>query len=202
MGLSALHSWLCLLGIAMNLFINKQVSILSFNVTATDAIAIGYLLGLNIIQEYFGKKEAQKHVKIFFLVSFGFLILSHMHLWYVPNAYDTTHQAYVEVLSNLPRILIASLFSFLVIQFLDISFFNFLKNKFKNFFTTRAFFSLTLSQILDTFIFSLIGLWGIVENLKDIILVSLAIKILIIFMASPFLTISKFFRNSSFKVIG
>lgn len=192
LGEKTLNSWLCLLAVAMNLFVIKQINLFGMEVTATDAMAVGYLLGLVLIQEYYGTKSARKHVLISFICSLGFMLLSFFHLLYDPNRLDVTHPYFVAILSPMPRLFAASFASFLIIQMVDISIFQWLRNKLNgSWFTGRAGICLVISQILDTLIFSYAGLYGLVPNLWDVMIVSFIIKIIVIMLSLPFTTLSR-----------
>ncbi len=185
-------AWLSLLAVAMNLFVLKQISLFGLNVTACDALAVGYLLGLNLIQEFFGRQQAQKMTWLSFFISAGFLFLSQIHLAYQPNRFDHSQNHFAFVLQPVVRIFLASLFSFLCIQFIDIAFFSFLRKKFQGqFLTLRTTLSLILSQTLDTVLFSFLALSGVVPSLKEIILFSLLVKGCVILLSSPFVAFSK-----------
>lgn len=191
-GKEMMIAWLSLLVVAMNLFLLKQVTLFGLHVTSSDALGVGYLLGLNLIQEFFGKKEALKSVWISLFIACGFLLLSSIHLAYLPNNYDTTHVHFQSLLQPMPRIICASLFSFLVIQFIDLSFFGFLKVHFQGrFLTMRTTIALLLSQTIDTFLFSYLGLYGLVASVPHIICLSLAIKGIVILFSTPFIIFSK-----------
>src|SRR5690606_33711438 len=100
-------------------------------VTATDALAVSYLLGFNLLQEFYGKQVARTHLLISFLVSTGFVLLSLFHLGYEPSVHDETHGAFALILAPLPRIIGASLLTFVVVQAFDIGFFGWLREKFE-----------------------------------------------------------------------
>lgn len=195
--LELMIAWISLLTITMNLFVMKQITLFGLDVTSSDALAIGYLLGLNLIQEFFGKKMAQRSVAISFFISLSFVILSYIHISYTPNEYDTSQTHFILLLRQVPRIFIASLISFLVVQCIDINFFGFLRKKTNGrFLVGRTVLSLLLSQTLDTFLFSFLGLYGIVNNLGHIIFLSLAIKGSCIACAAPFVSLAKYIRTS------
>ena len=185
-------AWLCLLAIAMNLFVLKQINLFGLSVTSSDALAVGYLLGLNLIQEFFGQKSARKCVWISLFTSCGFVLLSQMHLLYLPNSYDLAHGHFVALLNPLPRIIFASLFSFLLVQFFDLTFFAFLRKKTAGrYLPARTAIALIFSQTLDTLLFSYLGLYGLVASLDHIIVLSLAVKGIVIFLSTPFVTLAK-----------
>jgi len=56
LGKEALVAYVCVLGILSNLFVTKQILLFGFNVIATDAFVVGAVLGLQLLQEYYGKK--------------------------------------------------------------------------------------------------------------------------------------------------
>lgn len=191
-GEKALNAWLCLLAVAMNLFVTKQITLLGLEVTASDAMAVCYLLGLCLIQEYWGRWAARIHVVIAMLVCLGFIMLSHVHLLYTPNRFDVMEPHFIALLNPLPRLVLASLASFLAIQIVDIAFFQYLRSKWQGkWFTGRTGLCLVLSQVLDTILFSFLGLYGLVGNLMHVMIVSFIIKVTVIFFALPFVTFSK-----------
>lgn len=186
LGERALHAWLCVIAVSMNLFVTKQISLFGLDITATDALAVSYLLGFNLLQEFYGKETARSHLLISFLVSSGFVLLSLFHLAYEPNAFDLADPAFRLILSPLPRIIGASLLTFVVVQAFDIFFFGWLREKFEGKqLMMRLIVCLMFSQIIDTVLFSFLGLYGQVGNLFDIMVVSLGFKYIVIFFSAP-----------------
>lgn len=176
----------------MNLFVSKQISFFGLDVTATDALAVSYLLGFNLLQEFYGKKAARSHLLISFLVSIGFVGLSLFHLIYTPNSFDETQEAFLLILSPLPRIIGASIFTFIGVQAFDITFFSWLRKKFSGKkLALRLLVCLLVSQIIDTYLFSFLALYGIVGNVTHIIHVSLAFKFSVIVLCVPLATLSQ-----------
>lgn len=185
-------AWLAMLAVAMNLFVLKQISLFGWDVTSSDALAVGYLLGLNLIQEFFGKKLARRTVWITFFVASGFALLSQIHLCYLPNTHDLSNPHFTFLLSPTPRLLIASLSTFVIVQVVDLAFFGFLREKTGGkFLTLRTIAALIFSQTLDTVLFSFLGLYGLVFSVGHIIFLSLCVKGLVILLNSPFIRFSK-----------
>lgn len=192
LGKELMIAWLSLLAVAMNLFVLKQITLFGLSVTPSDPLGVGYLLGLNLIQEFFGRKIARKIVWISLFVSCGFVLLSQVQLAYIPNRYDLAHPHFSFLLTPMPRLMIASLLSFLLVQMCDLTFFGFLRKKTSGkYLTGRTTLALILSQTLDTILFSFLGLFGLVENIGHIILFSLAVKGTVILFSTPFVYFSK-----------
>lgn len=181
LGKGALVSWVCVQALIANLFVLKQITLFGLNVTASDAFAIGSLLGLNLLQEFYGREEAQKATWACFFLMVFFAAVSQLHLLYVPSAHDQSDAAFQTLLSPTPRLLLASLSVFFIVQQIDIRFFVFLKERLPGFsFAARSGIALAVSQFLDTFLFSFAGLYGIVASVLEIIVLSFAIKMIVI----------------------
>lgn len=190
LGKSSLIAFIAIQGILANLFVVKQMALFGFSVTCSDVFAIGGILSLNLLQEYFGKEAAKRAVQISFLSLIFFAVMSQIHLFYVPTAADETHSAFEAIFSSTPRIIIASIAVFYIVQQMDIRLFGWLKS-FVTKLPLRIALSLLVSQFIDTVLFSFLGLYGLVESVFDIIFVSFLVKCLVIATSSVFVTFSK-----------
>jgi uncharacterized integral membrane protein (TIGR00697 family) len=191
MGKSALTAWIALQAVLANLFVIKQVCLFGFEVTCSDVFAIGSMLGLNLLREYFGKDAAKKALWTCLFAMLFFAAMAQMHLFYLPSSSDAAHAAFDAILSPSPRLLVASLGVFLLVQQIDLRLFGWLKERMPLVF--RSAICAALSQFLDTLLFSIVGLWGIVAHLSDVILISFLIKVLVIALMSPLIHFSKRF---------
>lgn len=185
-GKEALIALVGLQALMANLFVLKQASFFGFHVTCSDAFAIGSVLCLNLLREYFGKESSQKAVKISFFILAFFALLSQVHLFYQPTAEDSAHAAYSAILASSPRLLLVSISVFFLVQKLDLALFQlFQKRRPRLPLTFRSHGSLILCQLADTALFTFFGLYGIVESLSDVMLLSFIIKIVLIFSLTP-----------------
>lgn len=172
-----------------NLFVTKQIELFSFTVTAADAYSIGGIFALNILQEYFGKEEAKKQVALSALVLILFALVSQIHLLYIPSIHDYTQGAFSTLLTASPRIFISSLITFLFVQRLDVEVFAFFRKRFPLMGSMAC--SLTISQFIDTVLFSYLALYGLVHSISHIILVSYLIKLLAMLSMTAFTQLTK-----------
>jgi len=194
MGLAALTALVALDAVLANLFVLKQVNLFGFTVTCSDVFAVGSIVGLNLLQEHFGKESAKKAVAVSFMAMLLFMAVSQVHLWYQPAAEDAAHEAYVQILSSAPRIVLASIGVYFAVQRLDVSLFGWLQTRFNGrFLGLRMAISLVLTQAADTVLFTFAGLWGIAISLLDVILVSFAVKCLVIACGAPLAGLSRLF---------
>jgi len=177
----ALFVLISLQAVIANLLVLKQVYLFGLHVTCSDAFAIGSILSLNLLQEKFGKEESQRATWLCFGSMLFFALSTQIHLLYAPSPSDNMHAHYAELLSPAPRLFLASITSFFLVQQFDVRFFAFLKDKLPSWrWGARSTISLLVSQFLDTFLFSTLGLWGLVDSLPEIFLFSYLMKILII----------------------
>ena len=193
-GQNALAALVALQGVLANLFVVKQMDLFGLTVTCSDVFAVGCIVGLNLMQEYFGKEAAKKTIAISFFAMVFFVLVSQIHLWYAPSPQDQAHSAFVEILESAPRIVLASIFVFFLVQKFDTMFFGWIKNLTNGrHLGLRMGISLLLSQFIDTFLFSFAGLYGIVASLFDVIVVSFAVKCVVIGCSAPLAALSRRF---------
>ena len=190
LGKEALIAFVSLTGVLANLFVVKQTMLFGLHVTCSDVCAIGGILGLNRLQALFGAPAAKRAVTASLLALLFFASMSQMHLLYSPSAFDGTHGAFAKILDSSPRIIGASIVVYYVVQRFDVLFFGYLKRVFSNL-ALRLLASLFVSQAIDTILFSFLGLYGIVESLFDIILVSYIVKCSVIACGGPIAALFK-----------
>lgn len=192
LGQTALTCFVTVSCILANLFVVKQITLCGLTATASDAYSIGAVLGLNLIQEYYGREKAQKAIVISFALLIFYCLVSQFHLAYSPCMSDSMDPHYQAILSFMPRIIIASLFVYATIQYIDALFYSSLKKlSAGRYLVPRNIITLSVCQLLDTVLFSYIGLYGIVNNIGEIIIVSYGIKLAAIALSIPFIAFSK-----------
>ena len=194
LGKESLVSFICMLSILSNLFVTKQMMLFGFDVTCSDVFAVGGIFGLNLIQEFFGKTNAKKTIVINFFTTTIYLVMSQIHLWYHPNVFDTMHAHFFSILQVMPRITIASMVVYLVVQLFDAYLYSLLKTiSAGKYLVARNIFSLSCSQFIDTVLFSFLALYGIVGSVWHVIVVSYFVKLLVIVGTAPFIALAKKF---------
>jgi uncharacterized integral membrane protein (TIGR00697 family) len=174
-----------------NFFVTKQVMLFGFEVTASDAYAIGGMLSLSILQELWGRQYAMKAIYASFLLLGLASAVSVVHLAYIPSAHDVMHDHFAALLTATPRLALASFVTFIISSRLEIALFAKLSQMPGLPFPLRAAISTAIVMLVDTLLFSLLGLYGIVADLFDIIVISYLLKLLTIAIMSPFLACGK-----------
>ncbi len=200
LGKEALVALVSLQLVLANLFVIKQITLVGFTVTSSDALAVSITLGMNLIQEYYGKQSVLRAIAISFFCMLFFTITSLLHVAYLPSVEDKAHACFSLILSPMPRLIIASLVTYLIVQLLDSWLYGALKKIVHDrFFIFRNYVSISITQFVDTVLFSFLGLYGIIEHLGDVIVLSYAVKLATLIIAVPFLALSRWMTKTIFK---
>jgi queuosine precursor transporter len=191
LGRSCLVAFVCICCTLANLFVVKQITLFSLTATCADAFTVGATIGLNLLQEYFGKEITKKTIWINFFLLVFYAIVSQIHLLYIPDIADTAQQHFLPLLSLMPRIVIASFSVYFFTQMTDYYLYGILKKLFHNkYIILRNYASIAICQLLDTVLFSFLGLYGIIENIWQVIIISYLVKLASIIIATPFVGFS------------
>ncbi len=180
----ALVSWIVLQGVFANLFVLKEIPFFGLSVTPTDPFAVSALFSLNLLQEKWGKGGTKGILQIQTVAFLFVVVISYFQLAFNPTATDSAHTAYSAILSYMPRILVASLVTLLVVQRIDLALYGWLREKLPFFW--RNLISLIISQVIDTVLFTFLGLFGLLSSPFDLILLSLIIKGIVVLTVAPF----------------
>lgn len=185
---------ICMQVLLSNIFVTKQITLFGLTVTSCEAYIVGSYLSFNLLQEYFSKKALKEAILTCLFCIVFVLVCTQIHLRYAPSEFDTTHIAYEQVLSQTPRIFIASILSYLVSTFVDIRLFSFVKRLWPNSpFWSRSLPTALVTQAVDTTFFAFVGLWGIVHNIFHVIAVAYLIKVITLVSLSPMTLLAKKF---------
>jgi uncharacterized integral membrane protein (TIGR00697 family) len=181
LGKEAIIMLAALLAVFANFFVLKQIDLLGWTVTCSDAYVVGHLLCLNLLQQLYGKESAAKTILISFAAMLLFALFSQVHLYFQPSVFDHADGHYAALLGVAPRLFTASLTTFYCVQRLDLFLFGKMMNAFpKLSWKIRSALSLVISQAFDTLLFTLLGLFGVVEDWVSIFWMSFAVKCTVI----------------------
>ncbi|WP_213318324.1 queuosine precursor transporter [Chlamydiifrater volucris] len=182
-------AWVTFLTLISNIFVTKQVTMFSLDVTATDVYIIGLLTVVNLFREFYGSDEARRVLQISWVLSIAYLITSRLHAAMVPSVHDQSQEHFIFLLSPALRLTMASLGALVLSQVTEEKTFLLLKKVFGGrFFGVRSAVSMILSQVVDTVFFCFVGLYGLVAKVDDVIIMSLSAKTLGIILSMPILS--------------
>lgn len=125
----------------------------------------------DVLSENYGKAEANKAVKMGFVVSVIVLIMMSLALLYLPSDRPESaqfsndiHDAFSTILNFTPRFVAGSLLAYYISQSFDVWAFHRIKQVTgERWLWLRNNLSTMTSQLLDTAIYSLVAWWGVVD---------------------------------------
>ncbi len=161
-GRTGLFVWIGISTILANLQVIKTIEIFGLTATLGNAMYGTAFLVTDILNEKYGKKEAQKAVWLGFFTLLIMTVIMQMVLVFQPHPEDIAQESLSTIFFLIPRIVLGSLAAYLIAQFADVYIFSFLKKKFPkdSQFWIRNNGSTMISQLLDTLVFTTIAFLG------------------------------------------
>jgi queuosine precursor transporter len=204
-GKTGLFAWIGISTILANLQVIKTIEIFGLTATLGNAMYGTAFLVTDILNEKYGRKEAQKAVLLGFFTLLTMTIIMQMALLFKPHPDDFAQQSLATIFGIIPRIALGSLAAYLVSQFADVYIFSYLKNKFPkdSQFWIRNNGSTMISQLLDTLVFTSISFLGEFppEVWIEIFLTTYILKWIVSILDTPFGYIAKRFTFDEDKGI-
>lgn len=186
LGQSGLIAYSSLLAVLANLFAFKTITFMGFTATASDSLIIASTLSFSLLQDRYGNDAARHALWVNLFCIIIFTLCGYMHNWYMPASTDTTNMLYCQLFIFIPRIMAASFVAYAISQAFNYQLFKFLSTK-THAIATATFLSAVLSQLVDTILFAILGLYGVVEGVEQIIFISYCIKLFALVSMAPFL---------------
>lgn len=192
---TGLFCWMTFAYVLANIETLKCIDVFGFSTTLGNVIFCTMVLATDILNEFYGKKEAKKGLWIGFFAMFSFTILTQIDLLFVPNSEDLVNGAFESLFGLVPRICIASFLTYIISNQLDIYVFQKIRDKFpeEKFYSLRKTGSNLVSQFVDSFLFAIIAFLGTypISSLISIIVTAYIFKLAISTLDLPFMKIAK-----------
>ena len=189
--------------IAGNIQVLKQVDFFY----SPEPVALGTILFAStflctdILSEYYGKDKARKNILIGFSSFLFMTILMIITIGIKPSTQDWAQESLANVFTPMTRFFIASMIAYLISQYFDVWFYNYIKNKTsEKYLWFRNNLSTIISSLVDNTVFSIFA-WILLNpepvNLYKVIttyiLGTYLLRIIIALIDTPFIYIAKFF---------
>ncbi|PFG05980.1 queuosine precursor transporter [Bacillus sp. es.034] len=199
-GRTGLFVWIGISTILANLQVVKTIEIFGLTATLGNAMYGTAFLVTDILNEKYGKKDAQKAVWLGFFTLIVMTIIMQLALLFQPHPDDFAQESLATIFGIIPRIALGSLAAYLVSQFTDVYIFTYLKKKFPTDgqFWIRNNGSTMVSQLLDTLVFTSIAFLGEypMHVWLEIFITTYLLKWVISLMDTPFGYIAKRFPKN------
>lgn len=188
----------CISLLSANILANRIGLIGVFQVAGNPITYCVSFMCCDLINECYGKKEAKKLINSGFLFIIIFLVILYS-TFLIPALDADFNKSFVTVFSNSARVLFASLVAYYVSNHIDIIIFNFFRNRNKSGVLRRKFYSTAISQLIDSFIFTVVAFFGILSlnNIFTIIYSEYIFKIIIVILLVPIYKLILLKINSS-----
>jgi uncharacterized integral membrane protein (TIGR00697 family) len=179
----ALLTLLALQMIAANLFVTKQIVLFGFHTTTSEVFVVSGMFGVGVVREYYGFEYARRCVWLIFCFFLVFALMAQFQC-----AYYGLEQVYSDALraicSSTVRLFVASIVAYLVSERVHLVLTAGISVPW------LKMLPLIGGQIVDTVIFAIIGLWGMVDSVGSVIAFSLIVKGIIIVTLAPVMMIT------------
>lgn len=194
---TGLFVWIGAATIIANIEVTKCVDMFGLSVTLGNVIYGTTFLATDILNEKYGGSDARKGVLIGFFTTVTFTLLSQVNLLFIPNSEDVVSEAMKTVFSFMPRICIASVIAYLISNLLDTFTYDLIRKHFPKQLWLRNNGSTMTSQLIDSFLFTIIAFAGMFDWLTiiELSLTTYAIKIVVSACDTPFLYIAKHIKE-------
>ena len=198
-GAAGLFGYTVFATIAANIEVLILVSAFGLDMTLGNVLFASTFLVTDILSEYESKEAAKKAVYIGIAVSCLFILVSQSWLYYVPADGDFVSPAIREVFSNTPRMMLAGLSVYAVVQLFDVwiyhRWWSFTTRRWgdpKRFLWLRNNAATITSQLLNAVLFNLAAFWGTYDGktLSTIILSTFLIYVVTAIADTPFVYLS------------
>lgn len=193
-GTSGLMAFTVFATIAANIEVLILVQAFGMEMTLGNILFATTFLITDILSEIAGKKQAQQAVWIGIAANILFVLVSQSWLMYVPSVNDWAVQYMKAIFSNTPRLMLASLVVYAIVQVFDVWLYHKwwaltqrLSGDRRGFLWVRNNGSTLISQLLNAVLYTLLAFYGMydVSSLVSIILSSYVIFLFTSLLDTP-----------------
>ncbi|WKA53306.1 queuosine precursor transporter [Planococcus shixiaomingii] len=189
-GKAGLFAWVAISTILANIQVTKTIEIIGLTATLGNSLYASTFLATDILNEKYGKKDAQKAVWLGFFSLLIMIIAMQFGMNFIPAESDFANESLHTIFGLVPQIAIASMVAYLTAQHLDVLIFSALKKVFPTDgqFWIRNNGSTLISQLLDTLIFTSIAFYGVYsfDIWIQIFLSTYVLKFIVSVLDTPF----------------
>tara|TARA_A100001011_G_scaffold400822_1_gene519401 strand:- start:7097 stop:7771 length:675 start_codon:yes stop_codon:yes gene_type:complete len=200
----------------IGIFIYSAIAVIAGNIQvlktvdffySPEPVALGTILFAStflctdILSEYFGKDKARTNILIGFCTFLFMTLLMVITIGLKPSAEDWVQESLSNVFTPMTRFFIASMFAYLISQYFDVWFYNYLKKiSFQKNLWLRNNLSTIASSLVDNTIFSIFA-WILLNpepvSVYNVIMIYIfgtyLLRVLIALLDTPFIYLAKFF---------
>lgn len=185
-----------------NIFVLKQITLFGLAATGGNALYGAIFLATDMLNEFWGKREAQRAVWFGWASAFMFLISTQVFLLFIPSTNDFAHPAMSALFTLTPRIVAASLIAYVISQTHDVVSFQMWRRRTGGkHLWLRNNASTWVSQLIDSLVFSSVAFIGVfpLSVVMQIALTTYVLKVIVAALDTPFLYLSRIWQPAELK---
>ena len=195
-GKAGIFAWTVICTIAANIEVLILVHAFGMETTLGNVIFASSFLATDMMSELYGKKEANRCVAIGIAANVAFILISQSWFFYIPSEEDMMSGPIRAVFSNTPRIMLSSLFAYVICELYDVWAYHFIWNltekrcgNHRAFLWVRNNGSTLVSQLINVVVFNLLAFGGVYnrQTLVEILIFGYATFIVTSLLDTPFL---------------
>ncbi len=192
-----LYIWVAIATILANIEVIMLIDAFGVEMTLGNVCFASIFLATDLLSEKYSKKHAKQAVIIGALTSIAFIVSSQVWLNFKPSTNDLSYASLVGVFDATPRVVIAGLVVYLIVQYIDIFIYHTIwtlttkGRKSTNYLWLRNNGSTIISQFFNAFLFTYFAFYNssIIPNeaLLSVALATFTIYLFISLIDTPFL---------------
>lgn len=194
---TGLFIWVAMAAIIANIQVIQTIEVFGKITTLGNIIYGTSYLATDILNEKYGKKEAQKGVYIGIFILVTVTVIMQICLRFTPLAGDdfaaSTSESLNLIFGLLPRIAFASIVAYALSQLHDVWAFDKWKQKLPEHLWLRNNLSTLTSQLIDNVVFTFLAFWGTLEFpvILEIFVTTYMMKFVVAALDTPFIYLAK-----------
>jgi uncharacterized integral membrane protein (TIGR00697 family) len=195
LGKAWLVGFVSMAAVLINLAVLKQMQLFGLAATGGNVLYASIFFATDLLDEYWGPREAQRAVRIGLLGGLLYLGVTQMLLLYAPNASDFGDAPMRQLFGLVPRIVLGSLTAYAISQHLDVWLFERIRRRTgEDHLWLRNNGSTWFSQAVDTLVFHVIAFAGVPDfPLWEVSLITYLLKVVVAAFDTPFIYLSRRF---------
>jgi len=200
-GKYGLYVWVAIASVLMNIEVVKLIDAYGMVMTLGNALLTSTLLATDILGEKYGKADARRAAFVgCFAICVG-LIATQYALLFAPSASDYVHTSMQTVFAQVPRICLASFITYFVVELSNVWLYHRIwaltekRVGRDRFLWVRNVVSTLASQLINAFMFTFIGWFGVVDMsvCLNLALSTFVLAVVLSLLDTPFLYLSRRF---------
>lgn len=194
---TGLFIWIAMAAIIANIQVIKTIEVFSYVTTLGNIIYGTSYLATDILNEKYGKKEAQKGVYIGIFILITVTVIMQICLLFKPLGGDAmaleNSQALDVIFGFLPRITFASVLAYSISQLHDVWAYDKWRKKMPKHLWIRNNLSTLTSQLIDNVIFTFVAFYGVfdLKIIVEIFITTYIMKFIVAALDTPFIYLAK-----------